>query len=198
MVEFLTQLQPLLPCKVCRQSFKVILEDRTASLRLAVLQGTYMRWLFDTHRFVTHKLLKEQYGDAGVDPSSMPSLLRAHDDTAITFEQVRDRAVHNSMCTPHVLFMCVGILLCCARTVGTRRCVVKFLHTLVAVMGIVEDRVQNFEGVRRRLVDALDRVGLTDAVTTTVRAFGAAMLGPGFEPAAQYVILLGTPKPLAP
>jgi hypothetical protein len=194
MVKFLTELQPLLPCKVCRQSFRDILAKRSASLHAAVLAGTYMRWLFDLHRSVTHKLLMEQYQDADIDPALIPALLKAHDDVAITFEQVRARSVQNALCTPHVLYMCVGILLCCAQTVGTRRCVLQFLTTLCQVMGEVEDSERNFEGVRSRLHRAILSVGEMDSVSKTVRAFGEEMLGPGYEPTARYIIQLGTPK----
>jgi hypothetical protein len=194
MASFLSLLQALLPCKVCRESFHDILHVQQESLRRSILQGNYTRWVFDLHRYVTHKLLREQYKDAGVEASTVSALLKAHDDVAITFEQVKERSQGASLLTPHVLFMCVGILLCCARTVGTRRCVIDFINVTAEIMGSTPDTHLHVLRIRlHQLVQFLresgrEKITVASAVKEAARTIIADA---GHTEAALHVLRLG-------
>ena len=138
MCRFLHALQQVLPCETCRQSFAALLAARRESLHGAVTAGTYLAWLYALHLQVTHKVLREQYAEAGVtDPEVQARLLAAHDDNGISLEECRTIASDNAVCTPVAVFMCVGSALCCARVVADRKCVLHFACTLSEVMQTV-------------------------------------------------------------
>ena len=183
MARFLRHLQQVLPCTVCQTSFNLILEDEMGRMRAAVLEGKYLDWVYGVHVRVTHKILKEQYVEAGVlDPDVQASLLAAHDASTISLQEVQ-AGTSTATCTQHTLFMVVAVVLYCARTVRARRCALGFVQALAEVLKTASQVPSSLTETAGPLGELASSFATDPAlrrldVKTTLLQFGTILLPP--------------------
>jgi hypothetical protein len=84
-VSFIKCLPLVLPCPACQRSLARHLRGRAAdsALRDALAQRHLGTWVHTLHKWVTHKLLRAQYREAGVPSQFHSALLRQADQCAV-------------------------------------------------------------------------------------------------------------------